>query len=237
MRGAIPPGLSGVEGERVRALPVNGLVAWVSDVARGVPVTVDGVKAHDAVVEAALETGSTPVPARFGQRFDDDEACRAALNSRGTTVETLLATMQGLVEMTLLITPSTRRMIRDLEPVMPDMFDPSTGGVGRQYLEKLRRREMATGAVAHAADDLAERLNAAAMPFVRRAAVHQAVTPLPLRTISHLVGRDDIQPYRDAIGAVDGGKEFRFLVIGPRAPYSFSALSDTGGTHGMNLAD
>jgi hypothetical protein len=114
-----------VEGERVRALPVNGLVAWVSDVARGVPVTVDGVKAHDAVVEAALETGSTPVPARFGQRFDDDEACRAALNSRGPTVETLLATMQGLVEMTLLITPSTRRMIRDLEPVIPASHTPS----------------------------------------------------------------------------------------------------------------
>ena len=120
-----PPGLSGVAGERVRALPVDGLVAWVSDVGHNVPVLFDGVQAHDAVVEAALETGvDVPVPARFGQRFDDDDACRAALASRATSVETLLADMQGLVEMTLIITPSTGRMLRDLERVLPDMVDP-----------------------------------------------------------------------------------------------------------------
>src|ERR1051326_2538720 len=85
----IPDGLSGVAGARVRELPVDHLVAWVSDVERGMPVSIDGVKAHDAVVEAALETGSTPVPARFGQRFADDDACRAALSSRAASVESL----------------------------------------------------------------------------------------------------------------------------------------------------
>src|SRR5262245_60128268 len=112
MRAAIPAGLSGLAGARVRALPVDGLVAWVSDVAREMPVSLDGVHAHDAVVEAALETGSTPVPARFGQRFDDDDACRAALANRSMSVESLLADVQGFVEMTLIITPSTRRMLR-----------------------------------------------------------------------------------------------------------------------------
>ncbi len=108
---AIPPGLSGLAGARVRALPVDGLVAWVSDVARDVPVSIDEVRAHDAVVEAALETGSTPVPARYGQRFDDDDACRAALANRADSVESLVADMQGFVEMTLIVTPSTRRAI------------------------------------------------------------------------------------------------------------------------------
>ena len=79
----------------VRALPVDGIVAWVSDVERGVPVSIDGVRAHDAVVEAALETGATPVPARFGQRFDNDDACRAALASRAASVETLLGDDAG----------------------------------------------------------------------------------------------------------------------------------------------
>jgi hypothetical protein len=60
---------------------------------------------------------------------------------------------------------------------------------------------------------------------------------MPLRTISHLVRREDVPAYREAIETVRGGREFRFLVIGPRAPYSFSALSDSGGAHGMNLAD
>ncbi len=79
---------------------------------------VDGVRDHDAVVEAALDTGTTPVPARFGQRFDSDDACREALRNRAASVESVLADVQGSIEMTLIITPSTRRMIRDLEPVL-----------------------------------------------------------------------------------------------------------------------
>src|SRR3954462_9693653 len=111
-RGALPPDLSGVSGARVRALPIERVVAWVCDVERGVPLSIDGVKAHDAVVEAALETGSTPVPARFGQRFASDDACRDALVRQSSSVESLLATMQGLVEMTVILTPSTKQMIR-----------------------------------------------------------------------------------------------------------------------------
>jgi hypothetical protein len=234
----VPSGLTGVEGGSVRALPVDHVVAWVSDVQRDLPVSIDGVRAHDAVVEAALETGSTPVPARFGQRFVDDDACRAALISRGESVESLLASMQGLLEMTILITPSTRRMIRELEPVLPEMFEPAVEGTGRRYLETLRAREEATGAVGHATDGLARRLAAATAHVVRRSLVHQTATPIPIRTISYLLARDDVTSFRRAIATVERGREFQFLVIGPRAPYSFCALNaDTGGMHGMNLAD
>jgi gas vesicle protein GvpL/GvpF len=237
MRASIPAGLSGLAGARVRALPVEGIVAWVSDVARELRVSIEGVRAHDAVVEAALETGTTPVPARFGQRFKDDDACRAALSSRATSVESLLSTMQGFVEMTLIITPSTRRMLRDLQPVIPEMLEPPTRGAGRQYLETLQAREAATGAVRTAMDKVANALNAAAEPFVRRAAVHEQLTRLPFRTISHLIQREAIADYKRAVGDVPSDLEFRFLLIGPRAPYSFCALGDSGGTHGMNLAD
>src|SRR5437764_4874191 len=146
MRGSIPLGLSGLAGARVRALLVEELVAWVSDVEREVRVSVEGVRAHDAVVEAALQTGTTPVPARFGQRFRDDDACRAALSSRATSVESLLATIQGFVEMTLIITPSTRRMLRDLQPVIPEMLEPSLRPPGRRYPETLRAAPAARGA-------------------------------------------------------------------------------------------
>ena len=236
-RGALPTGLSGLAGEPVRALTVEGLVAWVSDVTRNVPVSVDGVRTHDAVVEAALATGSTPVPARFGQRFESDDACRDALRSRAASVETLLADVQGLVEMTLVITPSTHRMLRDLEPVIPEMFDSAGTGAGRRYLETLRQREAATGAVKAAMDTLAAALNRAASAFVRRAAMLDAGTPLPLRTLSHLIARSDVPAYKAAVRAVSAGSELQFLFIGPRAPYSFSALTDSGGSHGMNLAD
>jgi len=235
---SVPSGLTGVEGGSVRALPVDHIVAWVSDVERDFPVSIDGVRAHDTVVEAALETGSTPVPARFGQRFVNDDACAAALVSRGPSVESLLASMQGLVEMTIIVTPSTRRMIRELEPVVPEMFEPGVEGTGRRYLETLRSREAATGAVAHATDALARQLAEATSHVVRRWLEHRSATPIPLRTISHLIARDDVGEFRRSVARVERGREFQFLVIGPRAPYSFCALrSDTGGMHGMNLAD
>jgi gas vesicle protein GvpL/GvpF len=238
MRGEIPAGLSGLAGERVRALLVDRLVAWVSDVAKALPVSVDGVRAHDAVVEAALETGTTPVPARFGQRFDSDDACRAALRNRAASVESLLADVQGSVEMTLIVTPSTRRMLRDLEPVLPEMFDAETGTApGRRYLDSLRKREALTGAVRSAMDELTQALTRAAGALVRRTTVTDHTGSLPLRTISHLIARDDLSAYNASVTAVEAGGDLRFLLIGPRAPYSFSALTDSGGRHGMNLAD
>lgn len=248
--GAIPPGLSGVDGCRVRELPVDGLVAWVSDIERELPARpltpkladgpfwFNGLKEHDAVVEAALETGTTPVPARFGQRFLDDDACRAALVSRAASVETLLATMQGFVEMTVIITPSTTRMLRDLEPVIPEMLEPQHRDARPRHVEKLRSGEAATHAITDATDDLAGRIRIATADVVRRSTVHGSVTPMPLRTISHLVARDDVPRYKDALATVRAGHEFRFLSIGPRAPYSFCGLSeDSGGKHGMNLAE
>ncbi|HEX3865736.1 MAG TPA: GvpL/GvpF family gas vesicle protein, partial [Gemmatimonadaceae bacterium] len=214
-RGEIPPGLSGVAGARVRALPVDHLIAWVSDVARDVRVTVDGVRAHDAVVEAALDTGSTPVPARFGQRFESDRACTEALINRAESVELILAGLQGFVEMTVIITPSTRRMLRDMDSVIPKMLD-SEHGAGRSYLETLRAREAKTGTIHRAMDDLADRIATAADRFVRRWTVHQASTPLPLRTVSHLIAREDQVAYQAALKAVQGNAELRFIVVGPR---------------------
>jgi hypothetical protein len=237
MRGALPPGLSGLAGGRVRTLLVDGLVAWVSDVERAAPVSVDGVRAHDAVVEAALETGTTPVPARFGQRFESDDACRQALRNRAASVESVLAEVHGSIEMTLIITPSTRRMIRDLEPVLPEMFDAETEGPGRRYLDSLRRREATTGAIKSAMDELLRALSRAAASLVRRTTVLEQVSRMPLRTISHLIAREQVPAYKAAVTGVEAGAELRFLVIGPRAPYSFSSLSDSGGRHGMNLAD
>jgi hypothetical protein len=231
----VPDALHGIDSGLVRALPVDGLVAWVSDVERNVPVSIEGVRAHDAVVEAALELGATPLPARFGQRFSGDDACREALSKRRAVIETLLSSIQGLVEMTILITPSTRRMLRELEPVIPEMFEPDVTGTGRKYLETLRSREAATGSAARATDALARRVGEATGTIVRKSLNHLSG---PFRTISNLLSREDVAEFKRAVALVDRGLEFQFLVIGPRAPYSFSALkSDNGGVHGMNLAD
>lgn len=139
--------------------------------------------------------------------------------------------------MTLLVTPSTRRMLHDLEPVLPEMADVETEGAGRRYLDALRKREMASGAVRTAMDSMTLQLSEAIGSLARRTTVHQSMTPMPLRTISHLVSREDLAKYQAAVAAIPGNGEFRVLVVGPRAPYSFSRLSASGGAHGMNLAD
>ncbi|HXD49602.1 MAG TPA: GvpL/GvpF family gas vesicle protein [Gemmatimonadaceae bacterium] len=235
---AIPRGLVGIDDERVRPMPIDDVVAWVSDVERRLAVSVAGIRAHDAVVEAALETGVTPVPARYGQRFDDDDACRGALESRAASIGALLDRVQGYVEMTLIITPSTAKMLRDLKPLVPKVDDDATPGAGREYLETLRAREAATGVIRQAIDELAQRLTEAARRHVHRSAVHEQFTRLPLRTLSHLIPRDAVDQYKETLRPVPTTREFRFLVIGPRAPYSFCALNaGDGGAHGMKLAD
>jgi hypothetical protein len=139
---SVPSGLTGVEGGSVRALPVDHLVAWVSDVERDIPVSIDGVRAHDAVVEAAFETGSTPVPARFGQRFANDDACAAALNSRGPSSNHCSRRCRARRDDDhhhAVDAPDDSR----LEPVIPEMFEPAVrnGAVSRDVAV-----EAATGA-------------------------------------------------------------------------------------------
>jgi hypothetical protein len=86
----------------VRVLHAGIADAWVSEApAEPVPRDVAAVRAHDAVVQAALATGATPVPARFGQRFDSDAACVAALAREASRIAALLARVAGMVEMSV----------------------------------------------------------------------------------------------------------------------------------------
>lgn len=243
-RSAVPEGLHGLAGNGVRALPLEtaALVAWVSEVERSLPVSIEGVREHDAVIDAALNTGGTPVPARYGQRFASDEDCRAALASRAASVTSLLDTLKGMVEMTLLFAPTTRRALRELQPNATPAASSAAAaraaGPGRGYLEALRARDNRRQEIASLASELAARVSSAVAPLVRRSLEHTAVAELPLLTVSHLVSREVAEEYRRRAESVVCGDEVRVLVIGPRAPYSFCTLSGGAtGTHGMKLAD
>ena len=238
---AMPAGLTGIDGAPVRVLSMDRVVAWVSDTqprAKGPSLVADeaiaGIREHDAVVEAALGTGLTPVPARFGQRFVTDEACADGIDRNATAIAALLAAVQGFVEMTLILAPSTKRVVADLIPVLPEMVGE---GAGRKYLESLRAREAATGSVRQALDALAQRVGEATQEFVRRVSVHENLAKMPMRAISHLIARDLVDRYRESLAAVLMTGDYRFIVVGPRAPYSFATLTDTdGGSHGLRLA-
>jgi Gas vesicle synthesis protein GvpL/GvpF len=95
-----PPATAGIDGGAVRRVGD----AWVSDVdAREVRATIERIRAHDDVVAAALATGSTPLPARFGQTFENDDECRAVLLAKHPKTSAGLARVAGMVEMTVIL--------------------------------------------------------------------------------------------------------------------------------------
>ena len=184
-----PPATVGLDGGEVRRLGD----AWVSDVAsRSVKASVERIRAHDAVVSAALGTGSTPVPARFGQTFADDNECVAAILAKKESMSAGLARVAGMVEMTVLLHVSA----------------PLDSSSGTAYLASLSRRE-------HAIDELraaARVINARLGDCVRESAERVGEGTL---TLSHLVEREALPTYMDRIRGMD------VRVVGPGAPYSF----------------
>ena len=115
------------------------------------------MREHDDVVEAALATGATPVPARFGQQFADDDACvaehRAAGQARCVSARRRAGSRRDDLDPRAVDEADGDELV----PLLPEMVDEEPG-VGRRYLETLRARETATGTVRQALDALAQAL-------------------------------------------------------------------------------
>jgi len=91
--------------------------------------------------------------------------------------------------------------------------------------------------VRQALDVLTQRLSDAAKGFVQRVSVQENLAKMPMRAVSHLIPRDVIDRYREAVRGVHPTADYRFLVVGPRAPYSFATLgASDGGSHGLRLS-
>lgn len=188
----------GLDGGTVRRLGS----AWVSEVpTRPVRATVERIRAHDAVVAAALETGSTPLPARFGQTYASDDECEQAISAKLGELSAALARVSGMVEMRLLL--------RAADAPAPDRAS------GTAYLESLSRRARAEEEVRRVAREVNEALRA----HVRDAAVS---TQGPVTTLAHLVEREARHAYRDRVEAVMRGMTgIEATLVGPTAPYAF----------------
>jgi len=210
----LPRGVRGIGGSEVRPLATGALAALVATV-EGLPerVSLEDVRAHDAVLRAAVDAGVTVAAARFRQVFDDDASAQNDVEARAGRVVRLLEDLDGLVEMRVLVSE-----VEDLPKTEPVAMPGHTrdAGPGTAYLEHLR--------------DLADTarpvsLRAALGPVVRA----ERVTALPRDAgvaFAHLVKRDDIDEYRErvtALPALSGAS-----VVGPLALYSFAEPDDDG---------
>jgi hypothetical protein len=225
-----PSSLTGLAKRPVRVvtMPALGLSAWVSDCDSGVsPFTAELARAHDRVVRAAMDI-ETPLPARFGQMFVDDDALRRSVGERHDDLARALARVQGAVEMT----------VRILLDAAGEREEKRTGGekveteegrgaeeTGKAYLARLRARQRAAAVGAKQADFLHARLSRAVREVVREEA-RTPVTPSSRSlTVSHLVDRGAIAQYRLALRTfVDHEPHVPVMISGPWAPYSFMEL-------------
>jgi hypothetical protein len=211
---------TGAGGGRVRVLDAGPVDAWVETVAaRSIAPSIDAARAHDAVVMAALDTGLTPLPARFNQIFETDDRCRAALADATPRITEDLARVSGLVEM--------RIIVRLSAPVPKAPAPGSDQSPGTAYMRRLlQKREleqiMQTTSVA-----VRRRLTETVGAFVRGEAVTLDPLPAAVLTLSHLVAREEVESYRAALRDTAAGVDIERLVVsGPLAPYQFVSAAD-----------
>lgn len=225
---AVPAGLTGIGGTPIRSLTAPGLApleAWVATVDEdALRVSGSALAAqallHNEIVNAALATGRTPAPARYGSRFPDDADCVADLTHRVGELRAILDHVAGTVEVPTLLVPCELRTARTQRP---RSGDPAAG---RRYLESIRTRVLDDDRRRLAAEREASRLRARIGDLVRDEA--RSFTATGVMSIAHLVSTGAVDRYRQAMATFVPGENFRVVIGQPRAPYSFSSSPRDG---------
>jgi hypothetical protein len=220
--------LTGVDGAVVHAIHVSGLIAWVSDTREKVTATVDRVKAHDAVCAAALATGETPLPIRFGQTFPDDGSVVSGIAEREPVLRSRLARIAGCVELRLVMLgdpqPASEGSTADtdmLDAVWPGT-DPSRGvdGPGTAFLKRLARRGRADLAREIGCEEVRHAIRSAAAALI--VGQHPCESARGISFFPVLVRRAEVDAFRSAVAETLRIKAIPISVLGPFAPYSFA---------------
>lgn len=231
----LPPASGGVGGAPVRVLPVDdrsSLEAWVATLEEAT-FRVTGRELarqailHNEIITAALATGRTPLPARFGSYFPSDAACLSVLETRAAELRASLARLAGLVEMSVLVVPPRPSVVSEPERQAP--------GAGRRYLEKLRERARRLEAAHRLRDDVVRSIG----DVVRSLAQGEThdVDATGIVSIAHLLRRQDVTRYREVVRAIPSRDGIRLIVAGPRAPYSFVDASAFSTGHDSGSPD
>ncbi|HJQ20693.1 MAG TPA: GvpL/GvpF family gas vesicle protein [Gemmatimonadaceae bacterium] len=200
---ALPRHVRGVANAPVRAIECGGLAALVGDVGATPEAALDGVRAHDAALQAVIDARVTVAAARFGQTFTTSADVCTHLERVGARVQRVLEEFDGCGEMRLLMHDTAA-----LDPAATTSRLDDAASPGRAYLEHLRSRVLP-----------ALRLAPALGPVVRA----ERVARMPRGSgavFAHLVEFGSVDDYRSAVAAVPALAEAR--LVGPVALYSFA---------------
>jgi hypothetical protein len=212
-----PAALDGLDDAQVTALEHDGLTVWMSALGRPPEASVEGVRRHHAVVDAAISETVTPVPFRFGQWAATEAAVRASIAPKADAWLRSLEAWAGALEFGVrVLDPARDRPARTVHAAAMSS--------GREYLEALARvRTEERDGVRHA-----EEVAALVRGRVGGLTIADTVAPLAtahgIASIAHLVRRGSFAEYHERMAAVRAEQSgLRFVLSGPWPPYSFAA--------------
>jgi hypothetical protein len=203
----------GIGGARVQAVPMSPVAVWTSEHAHRPVATVEAARTHDAVIRAALDEHSTPVPLRFGQWFEDAPRLVAAVREKVPGWSALLEQLAGTVEMGV-------RVIGTAPAAAP----VPTAGTGTDYMHALRERHHAAAAAQAQRDAVLATLRDTLGPLVEREFVEPGPEGASVLSVAYLVRRARLAHYHDALASLpDRLAPLHIHATGPWPPYSFVA--------------
>lgn len=208
-----PPAGLGLADAPVSARPVGPLVCWISVLDAPLEPSVERIRRHNEVVQAALELGSTPLPVRYGQWLADEAALEAVVREHESAWVGALASLRHTVEYGL----------RVLDPAPPAPAPAPAARSGTAYLLELAAQDAAKRGVESRGREIAMRMHAVLGSIVRQERIEALPSRHGLVSIAHLIERDCDAEYHTAVEDVRRQfPELRFLVTGPWPPYSFA---------------
>jgi hypothetical protein len=216
-----PSGLRGVSGAPVRAVSAGSLACWASDAEAPGTVDVADLRAHNAVIAAAMDERCTPVPLRFGQRLADDAAVRAELERRAAHWSALLDRFAGHAEFGVRLEAITARADDGAGQRAREM-QTSPAKPGTAYMEALARRQAEAAQRSQEGERVAGQIRDRAAGVIRESRTEPLTTPGGLITMAHLVAWNGVTTYHASVASARGAHpDLRFHCTGPWPPYSF----------------
>ena len=215
----LPRRLTGVAGEPLRAVMVDGIVAVVGDVRRRPAPSTRNLRRFASVVESIAGSASAVLPARFDSTFTDLTELMLVLRSRRASIRERLHAVRGRAQMTI-------RLICESES--GDASCASRSQVTPRA--RVRLEHKATQGTRYLRERMEMLRTAQQIPELApvRTAIRRLVRDErvewrgSIATVHHLIPRAVAGRYRAAVERAAAEKSVRLTVSGPWAPYAFA---------------
>ena len=211
--------VTGIAGERLRAIPFDGVVAIVGEVRRRPAASTGNLRHYAAIIESIAARVPAILPVRFGTTFGDVAELELALRSRAAATRQRLRAVRRRAQMTIrLISESesgdASRASRSRAAGRARVRLEHEATQGTQYL----RERLAVLRTAREVPELAP-IRPAIRRFVKDERVERRSGVV---TVHHLVPRAMAERYRAAVERAAAQSGVRLSASGPFAPYAFA---------------